>query len=181
MQGIQLQKKYATIEDIFNVGHKIEKTVHRISKIIKGLKSFSRDSENDPYEDFDLNEIINESLDILTDKIKQNNVKITFTPVESKTIIQCRESDLSQVFVNLISNGIDAIKDLKDKWINISGKVKQDRLVITVVDAGAGIPLNIQVKMFQPFFNKMGKLDLVKFSPKKRTPNSIVRYCFYTS
>ena len=151
-KGKQLQKKSGDNKELMEMGQKIEKTVKRISKIIKGLKSFSRDSENDPYEDFDLNEIISESTEILIDKMKKTETDVTFTPIEGNTKVMCRESEISQVFVNLVSNGIDAIKDLDNKWINITGKVLENKVVIKVIDSGPGIPEDIQAKILQPFF-----------------------------
>jgi signal transduction histidine kinase len=58
-------------EKIFEDITKIEKTSERIGKIIKGLKSFSRKSENDEKTNFPISQLIEDTLELRQDKLKK--------------------------------------------------------------------------------------------------------------
>jgi len=66
--------------------------------------------------------------------------------------IECRSVEISQVFLNLINNAADAIRDLDQKWIAVEATVKNNMLEIRLTDSGKGIEPEIAVKMMQPFF-----------------------------
>jgi len=61
---------------------------------------------------------------------------------------------LTQVFVNLLNNAIDAIKDSKNKWIKVSVQESADKKMvqITVSDSGLGIPTEFQSRIFESLF-----------------------------
>jgi signal transduction histidine kinase len=65
-------------------------------------------------------------------------------------------TQLSQVFVNLINNSVDAIEELAQKWIKFEMDEDKDYITIKVSDSGKGIPIDIQEKMFKPFFTTKG-------------------------
>lgn len=136
-------------------GHldKINKTVDRISKIIQGLRSFSRSGENDPMLAESLNKIVQETIILCNEKFKMNGVEIIFKPT-SDFVIRCRATQLSQVFLNLLNNSYDAIQNLPEKWIHISAEKRADgkTLVIRFADSGNGIDADIQPRIMQPFF-----------------------------
>ncbi len=136
-------------------GHldKINKTVDRISKIIQGLRSFSRSGENDPMRSESVNKIIQETIILCNEKFKLNGVEIKFSPAFD-VFISCRATQLSQVFLNLLNNSYDAIQSQPQKWIQISVEKKSDgkMMIISFTDSGAGIDVEIQPRMMQPFF-----------------------------
>jgi two-component system NtrC family sensor kinase len=64
--------------------------------------------------------------------------------------IRCDASRMSQVFVNLILNAIQAMKGEGDLFIRLSA---DDEFVrIAVRDTGCGIPAQVKGKVFDPFF-----------------------------
>ena len=68
------------------------------------------------------------------------------------TKINSLRVQMSQVFFNLLSNAFDAIEKTPSPWIEITAKKNTDKIIIFVRDSGPGIPLEIQNKIFQPFF-----------------------------
>ena len=129
----------------------ISNTIKRISKIISGLKSFSRNSDIDPMERSLVLTIIDDTLALCDDRLQRDSIQI-FLEIDPKLEILCRASQISQVILNLIINSCDAILDLKDKWIKIEAQKKDSSCLITVTDSGRGIPKDIALKMNQPFF-----------------------------
>lgn len=133
----------------------IRKSADRIVKIVNGLKKFSRISGGTVHKIESLSEIINESLIITDAKIKRHACSISID-VPSDLYILCDDVEIEQVVVNLINNAIDAIKNDEDRFINITGFIKNDKVVLQFLDSGSGIPLDLEAKLFQPFFTTKG-------------------------
>jgi len=66
-------------ESVKRITDVIVKTTNRISRIIKGLKSFSRDGSQDPLEVANLKEIIDETLLLCLERHKNNSIEVSFT------------------------------------------------------------------------------------------------------
>jgi len=133
---------------------KIETTGFRISKIIKGLSQFSRNSESDPMEMMPLQQIFDDTLELCKEKIKNSGIDLRVR-IEGPTLILCRPSQISQVLLNLLNNGIDALEGHDSKWIElaVTEGANGETLMITVTDGGLGIPPAVADKIMQPFFS----------------------------
>lgn len=136
---------------------KIKNTADRISKIIHGLKSFSRDGSRDPFEEIDLTQLINECSDLILHRLKKFEVTLkTDLRMSSELKISCRSVQISQVIVNLINNSIDAIENFDEKWISLEVYENENHVQFKITDSGKGIPLDVQKKMFETFFTTKG-------------------------
>lgn len=131
---------------------KILKMVDRISQIVKSLKAYNRNESNLPLNEINLREIINECY--VLHKSDLNGYHINFEVNCLDTIkVLSRESDLIQVFINLISNSIHAIKNQSEnKWIKINVEIVNHHVVIYFSDSGDGISEPHQTKIFDPFY-----------------------------
>jgi signal transduction histidine kinase len=130
----------------------IEKTSERIGKIIKGLRSISRNSTTDPFEQVRFGEILDDVLVVSHERFKLNDIEL-IRDVEGDAILSCRSSQIGQVLLNLLSNAIDSIVDTAgNKWVKISTEQQQNFVLIKVTDSGEGISDEILDKIMQPFF-----------------------------
>lgn len=130
---------------------KIELTCFRISKIIKGLRSLSRDGENDQFSETEIKTIYSDVSTILEEKFAQNNIQVETTIPEGLTL-ECRSVQIGQVLLNLLSNSMDAIKDLPERWIRVEALDLGNFIEISVIDSGTGISEEIAKKLMTPFF-----------------------------
>ncbi len=130
---------------------KLEKTAMRISKTIKGLRSYARDSDRDPRIQASLAGIIEDTMELCTEKLRSQSVEMRLGAVP-EVYLECRPVQISQVLLNLIGNAIDAIAELPEKWISIDVTTANQKVLIRVCDAGKGIPPKIVKKMMEPFF-----------------------------
>lgn len=135
---------------------KIESTTGRISKIVRGLKSFSRVADEDPFELVPLEVIIEETLDLCAERLKVNGIQLRMDEIPQICLL-CRPSQISQVFMNMLNNSSDAVMGQEEKIITWNFKiVEPDRFLILISDTGPGIPIEIAPKIMEPFFTTKG-------------------------
>lgn len=155
MAALQLQKNITPDNAILksNVA-RIDSTVDRISKIIQGLRTFSRDGRNDPFDLVSFDKMIEDILSFCNERLKHHSIKLIKDDLNPNLVFEGRQIEISQVLLNLFNNAIDALdsSDVTDKWIKISAKNDGAYLEIKITDSGPGISLETQSKMFQPFF-----------------------------
>lgn len=130
----------------------IRKTIDRIAKIVKGLKSFARDGKDSPATTIAIDTLVEDTLSLCRERFANHGVSIKIEGVKESGAIQGRAVELSQVLLNLLNNSFDAIKSMEDKWVRIEAQAIENQIVISVTDSGSGIPENVREKMMQPFF-----------------------------
>lgn len=130
----------------------IERTSERIAKIVKGLRSFSRDGTRDPFVQTPLKSIVEDTLALCAEKVRNAGIDLRVKDIPADLKCDCRPSQISQVLLNLVGNARDAISDLPEKWIEIECIDKGPSVTISVTDSGRGIPEQVLKKIFQPFF-----------------------------
>lgn len=137
---------------------KIIQTVDRIAKIIKSLRTFSRDSYEDPILPTSVQTIINTTSELCLQRLKNNQVDVEIVPFEDK-LIKCREFQIVQVLMNLLNNSLDALDGQKEKKVRVSVEESGKYMRILVQDNGPKIPDDVVEKMMNPFFTtkEMGK------------------------
>jgi PAS domain S-box-containing protein len=123
--------------------------IERITDIVKSLRTFARVDENE-LKLCNIHEIIDATLIMLQPQIKN---RIDFIKSYSKLPkINCYPGKLNQVFMNLLSNAIQAIQGQGTITIETSINKHKQILSISISDTGIGIPVAIKEKIFEPFF-----------------------------
>jgi two-component system NtrC family sensor kinase len=140
-------------EEIKSLLSGIGEGARRTAEIIRSLKNFSRLDENDT-KPVDLNEGIASTL-VLVKNTFPDHLQLVkefgdLPPVE------CLPGKLNQVFMNLITNAVYAIKSKKPKDDEgiLAIKTWQDgtNVKISIKDSGTGMPDEVKQKIFEPFF-----------------------------
>lgn len=139
-------------EEAFKHLDTIMSTCDRISQIIKGLRSFSRNADGDPFALTPLKDTLNETIDLCREKFHLSGIVFKISTIPDLTI-NTRSCQISQVLLNLLSNSYDAIKDQKEKWIELGiSQVNECLIELSITDSGHGIPKEIAEKIMSPFF-----------------------------
>ena len=142
-------EKSKNIEEFKTSIKKIEEHVERARKVVHNMLGYARKME--PHlEDVDINSTLKQTINLLENYARINNIEIKTELATDIPIIASEQAQLQQVFLNLISNAIDAIG--KDGTIRVISRCIQDRIEVQIIDNGPGIPNDLQGKVFDPFF-----------------------------
>lgn len=141
------------IEDLSKIISSMRLGTERIREIVLSLRNFSRLDQADK-KTVNLHEGIDNTILLLNHRLKQG-IEIVKNYGDIP-LVECYPAQLNQVFMNLLSNAIDALLEKEgqtQKEIVIQTEVTADNQVrITIKDNGPGIDSKIQSKIFEPFF-----------------------------
>lgn len=123
----------------------------RVTNIVRRLKSFARLDEAE-FEKVDIHEGLEDTLIIVQHELKHKAVvERNFGDVPP---ISCNPSQLNQVYLNLLINAVQAIKD--KGTITITTLQKNDNVHIQIKDTGLGIPKEALNRIFDPGYTTKG-------------------------
>lgn len=138
----------------------IKEGATRITQISEGVRALMHKNQIN-FQNQDLSKVLVSSAACCVSFLRKSGIEFSFQNEGNSFFVNCKESLLVQVFINLIKNSHDAIKDLPlhRRFIDVSIDSDKDFYYIKFVDGGLGIPLELQQKIFDPFFTtkKMGE------------------------
>ncbi|MBD2361115.1 PAS domain S-box protein [Anabaena minutissima FACHB-250] len=145
-------------EDIVKLLTSMRVGTQRIREIVLSLRNFSRLDEAE-FKQVDIHEGIDSTLMILHNrlKVKPEHPEILVIKEYGKLpLVECYPGQLNQVFMNIISNAIDA---LEGSFVGEQGQIyirtevmSNNWISISIADNGMGINAEIVSKLFDPFF-----------------------------
>ena len=130
----------------------------RVKKIVDSLRNFSRLDESQ-YKSVSLHEGLDSSLLLLNHRLAASSTAPAIDVIKQYgdlPLVLCHASAINQVFLNLLSNAIDALR--KDSLVSqaptitLTTHAEFDHVVVKIMDNGAGISKVNQKKIFDPFF-----------------------------
>jgi C4-dicarboxylate-specific signal transduction histidine kinase len=130
---------------------KIDSTVSRIARIVRGLRTFARNGDSDPMNAVDLKVIVENTFELCVERFKRENIELRVHEIPDVQIC-CREIQVSQVLLNLLNNAHDAVKGQPENWVDLSFEDMGTHIRMIVSDSGPGIPFEVADKIMQPFF-----------------------------
>ncbi|TCD01049.1 sensor histidine kinase [Pedobacter psychroterrae] len=139
-------------EEIKSLLSGIGEGAKRTAEIIRSLKNFSRLDENDT-KPVDLNEGLESTL-VLVKSTFPDHMKLDkdFGNIPK---VECLPGKINQVFMNLITNAIHAIKSMPqagEGTLSIKTWAEDNHVKISIKDTGTGMPEEVKQRIFEPFF-----------------------------
>jgi len=136
-----------TVDETNKLIESIKTGTDRTTEIIKGLRTFSRMDE-DIVKVVDIHENLNSTLILLKNRYKERiEILRNYKDIPQ---IECYSGPLNQVFMNILSNAIDAIES--KGIITVCTSKSEGSVHISIKDNGKGIPEDLQANIFEPFF-----------------------------
>jgi signal transduction histidine kinase len=130
----------------------IHRVVMRIGSIVKGLLALSRDASKDPRVEVPFQKVLNLSLEYCRSRLAKDEIELRMSPFDDKWTVFGRETQLSEVLINVINNAADALSGAREKWVGLEAEVYSDSIEIVITDSGPGIEPEVQSRIFDPFF-----------------------------
>jgi len=123
----------------------MEDGIKRIQKTVTNLLDYAHTPHLERTS-VNLNSLIDKSLSLLDYEIREHRIEVIKAIPENLPMLELDKNQMSQVFVNLFLNSIQAMKD--GGILRISAKSSNGQLIITISDTGKGIP---EKRYFQRF------------------------------
>ena len=163
-------------DDVFDLLQSMKVGSDRIRDIVLSLRTFSRHDESD-FKEADIHEGIDSTLMILQHRLKENGKDHAITIQKdygNLPPIPCFAGQLNQVFMNILSNAIDALRDSHDWlatnanamdeqghpqptiWIKSRIQPEENIVSIKIGNNGPPIPEAVREHLFEPFFTTKG-------------------------
>ncbi|MCB2191412.1 MAG: GAF domain-containing protein [Deltaproteobacteria bacterium] len=128
--------------------------VSRLERTLNEMLDFSSDARGH-FEEHDLNQIIEQSLDLLERELVDNNVEVKLELGKGLPPVYCDDRQIKHVFLNLILNAVQAMGPdhgrLTMRTFSVMREGKQF-VAGEVSDTGGGIPMEVVHNIFNPFF-----------------------------
>ena len=147
----QIKAKTLSDEKLLAYAERVQRTTERISRVVKGMKSFSRDAGSDPKKSTSVEQIINNTLTLCEQTLESSDIYLTLSDVP-QVRVYCREIEIIQALMNLIQNSIDALEKKEQKNIDIKTKIVGKMVHICVEDSGPRMPDAVVDRLMTPFF-----------------------------
>jgi len=127
--------------------------INRCKRITHNLLRFSRRTRS-VIEKIDLNSFLEEVVDLMEREARSSGIKFQTDLDENLKPVLTDPSQLQQVFLNLITNAIDAHDGKPYGTIRVATRADDEhrKVFMHFADTGAGIPKEILNKIFDPFF-----------------------------
>jgi two-component system NtrC family sensor kinase len=149
----ELLRERAPVDESFR--RQLELThrqARRAARIVQNLLEFSRPASPQK-KPLDLNNLIERTLQLHEHSLRRNNVEVEFRPQSGLPSVVGDANQLIQVFLNLVTNAEQAIREVRDSGrIQIRIVQSGSRLGVTVQDDGIGIRPEALPRIFDPFY-----------------------------
>ncbi|MEJ1936710.1 ATP-binding protein, partial [Nostoc sp. NIES-2111] len=135
----------------------------RVEKIVRSLRLFSR-LEDAEFQLFNIHEGIDSTLIILSHRLKASPTRPIINVIKEYgdiPLVECYAGKLNQVFMNLLSNAIDALEEAVINaqitheltiWVRTAVTDDKKSILVEIADNGVGIPPEVQQTIFEQFF-----------------------------
>lgn len=123
--------------------------VERLADMLKKMLSFSR-PDQEARQKIDIHVVIEELMLLYEKRFRENSIKVKLDLMENHGSLYASRDQLRQVFINMFSNAMHAMPEGGD--LEITTKLKNKMLSITIRDTGTGIKPGHIEKIFDSFF-----------------------------
>jgi len=144
----QIRRSLSSDKDL-NKLDMISEEVARLERLVAGLGDFTKTYKLVKRQ-ADVNSVISDVIKIISELYPQDQYGFRVVLSETVPEISCDPDKLKQVFINVISNGIEAMTD--GGVITVSSRRTRDGIEVRITDEGVGIPESSLAHIFEPFY-----------------------------
>jgi two-component system NtrC family sensor kinase len=132
----------------------IRQEAERASSIVKNLLSFARRQEGERQLQ-SIRPIVESTIQLLKNQLMAQKIELTFTAEPGLPEVEVHANQIKQVFVNIINNAAQAIREVErnDGRIDVVAKCWLDGVAVSISDNGPGMPESVAQHVFEPFYS----------------------------
>jgi two-component system, NtrC family, C4-dicarboxylate transport sensor histidine kinase DctB len=130
----------------------ISELTERMARMIRHLRTYARDEATEA-RPTSVVAALRSAVGLLEPRIMSENVTIREALPSTGAMAMAGDVRLQQVFVNILANALDALRDAPSKEIHMSVEEVNDWVKIRVRDTGPGISKEDLASIFDPFFS----------------------------
>jgi C4-dicarboxylate-specific signal transduction histidine kinase len=148
-----LNRDHPNVEEAREAASRIVKDANRAAEIISRIRLLFKKG-TPQWELVDMNEIIREMVALMRSEVTRHSISVRTELAEDIPQIMGDRVQLQQVFMNLMINGVDTMKDMdgtRELAIK-SQRAENDQLMMSVSDTGVGLPSQQADQIFNAFF-----------------------------
>lgn len=139
------------LEDVMHALGEAQVGVERVTSIVQELRAFARPASA-PFGRLDVNRVVSSAIDMVAHDLGRTRVTTKF---ESVPAVLANETRLGQVFMNLLTNGAQAIAAKGGTGGELTVRTslgESGQVVVEVRDNGTGMAPDVEKRIFDPFF-----------------------------
>jgi two-component system NtrC family sensor kinase len=127
----------------------VQKSMQVCRRIFGGMLSFARGGARRAHHG-QVQPALDTTLALLKDGMQRRGIDLVVQTPDDLPAVACGQSDLEQVFLNLLTNAREASS--QGGLVTVRFEPQQDRLALSVTDTGSGITPEHLPRVFEPFF-----------------------------
>ncbi|MGD1899248.1 MAG: PAS domain-containing protein [Phormidesmis sp.] len=141
-------------DDLLKLLASMKVGAERIRQIVASLRTFSRKDEAEK-KSVDIHQGLDSTLMILAHRLKPQPQRAAIEVVKhygELPTVYCYAGQLNQVFMNVMSNAIDALAPVEHPQLTLATQLTDSQITITIADNGMGMSEAVRSQIFNPFF-----------------------------
>lgn len=128
----------------------IQNAATRIHDLVAAIKKFTYMDNRGGDESVDVESGLRDTVRVIASKAKSKRVSVALDIDADLPPVKASGGELNQVWLNLIDNALDAVSE--SGTVQVAARRELDRVVVSIVDDGSGIPDEVMPRIFDAFF-----------------------------
>jgi signal transduction histidine kinase len=125
------------------------KHIDRILNIVNNMLNFAKEREKTIFADVDINQVINDTISLVSGRFKNKGIEIVTNLISRKKIVGDPNA-LGQAILNVMMNGCDFMS--AGGVLTVNSREQDNWVEVEIIDTGSGIPEDKVEHIFDPFF-----------------------------
>ncbi len=148
-----LQKDIAanSLKNAANSIQKIQDAIRRILKIVDGLRTYSR-QDNEEWHEVNVHVCLEDTISFVQSIYEKQNIEVESVFNAQRPFARANTGKLQQVLMNIFGNARDAYQGKREGKIVVKTFNRENLIIIEISDFGMGIKKEVMSKIFEPFF-----------------------------
>ena len=145
-------KKVSTDEKLLEPIAVVQHELSRLSHLVEDFLRFARPADLH-LKRFDLLELLRQVIELLAPEARRLGIELRAELPTGSCSVEGDRAKLQQVFMNIVRNAIEALEERGGNIVVATLAPEEDMAVVQVRDDGPGIPEEILLRIFEPFFS----------------------------